>query len=471
MPPGGRERAASVRRALGQPRDVRAGLRRSTSTRTAEPFDGRRLRGRAAPRAALRAARLRLPRRGDGTTLAYSGDSGPSDGLAELARDADLFLCEATLLERRRAEGELRGHLAASEAIDAFRGVGRASGCCSRTGPTERPLDGGARAGLRRSRARAVGAQRAAVAAAARRAARRSRPPRDEHDQEPEQPKSRSGSEQPAGVEPRLPAESAVRSLAADALGAGCTGAAAIGTQASTSQRELTRTAAPTGASSMSKTSGLSPDASAFGQQRAPECRRCPRTSSRASRTLSTLFGREGDDRDVAAHSTRSRRDARRGAPARVRSHDCVDALRRRPPWVDEVRGGRQHASRALHSARARSRASGSGSTWRPAPAACDRRRRRCRRCSSTMTGRRRRRSRRPRARDPSLSRRLRRRGERRAVTPATPDAAVRRPPSSAALRGIGGGDVTRGTQESTTHLALLPVPTFLTLDEEELPA
>src|SRR5215210_1666475 len=31
-------------------------------------------------------------------TLAYSGDSGPSDRLADLADDVDLFLCEATLL-------------------------------------------------------------------------------------------------------------------------------------------------------------------------------------------------------------------------------------------------------------------------------------------------------------------------------------------------------------------------------------
>jgi ribonuclease BN (tRNA processing enzyme) len=40
-------------------------------------------------------------------TLAYSGDSGPSDRLAELARDADLFICEATL-ERGELDG-LRG--------------------------------------------------------------------------------------------------------------------------------------------------------------------------------------------------------------------------------------------------------------------------------------------------------------------------------------------------------------------------
>jgi ribonuclease BN (tRNA processing enzyme) len=34
-------------------------------------------------------------------TLAYSGDSGPSPALAELARDADLFVCEATLAAHR----------------------------------------------------------------------------------------------------------------------------------------------------------------------------------------------------------------------------------------------------------------------------------------------------------------------------------------------------------------------------------
>ena len=53
-------------------------------------------------------------------TLAYSGDSGPSERLAELARDVDLFLCEATLLHGE-LDGEPRGHLSAEEAIDAFR--------------------------------------------------------------------------------------------------------------------------------------------------------------------------------------------------------------------------------------------------------------------------------------------------------------------------------------------------------------
>jgi ribonuclease BN (tRNA processing enzyme) len=48
-----------------------------------------------------------------GKVLAYSGDSGPTSALAELARDADAFLCEATLLEPE--EGP-HGHLSAQEA-------------------------------------------------------------------------------------------------------------------------------------------------------------------------------------------------------------------------------------------------------------------------------------------------------------------------------------------------------------------
>jgi ribonuclease BN (tRNA processing enzyme) len=58
---------------------------------------------------------------GDGATLAYSADSGPTAALAELGRDADLFLCEATLDEPEQGE---RGHLTAEEALDAFRASG-----------------------------------------------------------------------------------------------------------------------------------------------------------------------------------------------------------------------------------------------------------------------------------------------------------------------------------------------------------
>ena len=59
----------------------------------------------------------------DGTTLAYSGDSAPSERLTELARDADLFVCEATLL-RGEDDGLPRGHLSLDEAIAAFQAAG-----------------------------------------------------------------------------------------------------------------------------------------------------------------------------------------------------------------------------------------------------------------------------------------------------------------------------------------------------------
>ncbi len=58
---------------------------------------------------------------GDGATLAYTADSAPSPQLVELARGADLFVCEATLAE---PEVGTRGHLTAEEAIDAFAASG-----------------------------------------------------------------------------------------------------------------------------------------------------------------------------------------------------------------------------------------------------------------------------------------------------------------------------------------------------------
>jgi ribonuclease BN (tRNA processing enzyme) len=51
--------------------------------------------------------------------LAYSGDSAPSDHLAEAARDADLFVCEATL-RHGQLDGEPRGHLSLEEAVAIF---------------------------------------------------------------------------------------------------------------------------------------------------------------------------------------------------------------------------------------------------------------------------------------------------------------------------------------------------------------
>jgi len=73
-------------------------------------------------------------------TLAYSGDSGPSDQLAELARDVDLFLCEATL-ERGELDGEPRGHLSLEEACAAYEASG-AKRLLITHRPRELPVDG-----------------------------------------------------------------------------------------------------------------------------------------------------------------------------------------------------------------------------------------------------------------------------------------------------------------------------------------
>ncbi len=53
----------------------------------------------------------------NGSVLAYSADTGPTSALTTLARDADLFLCEATLDEH--GESGLRGHMTATEAGSA----------------------------------------------------------------------------------------------------------------------------------------------------------------------------------------------------------------------------------------------------------------------------------------------------------------------------------------------------------------
>jgi ribonuclease BN (tRNA processing enzyme) len=73
------------------------------------------------PHYTLRTYGLRVSN--DDDTLAYSGDSGPDERLVEVARDADLFVCEATLL-RGELDGSPRGHLSSEEAIEAFEASG-----------------------------------------------------------------------------------------------------------------------------------------------------------------------------------------------------------------------------------------------------------------------------------------------------------------------------------------------------------
>jgi ribonuclease BN (tRNA processing enzyme) len=57
-----------------------------------------------------------------GSIVAYSGDSGPCDALAELALGADVFLCEADI--DRQREGERQVHLTPEDAGAYAKGAG-----------------------------------------------------------------------------------------------------------------------------------------------------------------------------------------------------------------------------------------------------------------------------------------------------------------------------------------------------------
>jgi len=118
LPPGGREELAAFGIRFGTP-DMFMQVFDPHEYEEGVPFEA----------AGLELTALRLPHYTVQTygfrvsnherTLAYSGDSGPSERLATLAEDVDLFLCEATL-ERGDLDGEPRGHLSAEEATAAF---------------------------------------------------------------------------------------------------------------------------------------------------------------------------------------------------------------------------------------------------------------------------------------------------------------------------------------------------------------
>jgi ribonuclease BN (tRNA processing enzyme) len=74
-----------------------------------------------------------------GSVLAYSADTGPTPALAQLAHEADLFLCEATLDDR--GEDGLRGHLTAPEAAEAAAAAGARRLLLTHR-PEELPTDG-----------------------------------------------------------------------------------------------------------------------------------------------------------------------------------------------------------------------------------------------------------------------------------------------------------------------------------------
>ena len=120
VPPNGRERLASFGVQLGS-REMFERSFRLSEYREGEPFRaaGFDLTPVRVPHYLIESYAFRVANKS--TVLAYSGDSGPSDALTELARDADLFVCEATLCHD---EPEPRGHLSLEEALDAFRESG-----------------------------------------------------------------------------------------------------------------------------------------------------------------------------------------------------------------------------------------------------------------------------------------------------------------------------------------------------------
>ncbi|MGH2921602.1 MAG: MBL fold metallo-hydrolase [Gaiellaceae bacterium] len=140
LPPGGREELAAFGTRFGTP-DMFVRVFEPKEYVEGEPFTA----------AGLELTALRLPHYNVRTygfrvsnqtrTLAYSGDSGPSERLAELAEGVDLFLCEATL-ETGEADGQPRGHLSAEEAVSAFEASG-AKRLVLTHRPQELPLDNG----------------------------------------------------------------------------------------------------------------------------------------------------------------------------------------------------------------------------------------------------------------------------------------------------------------------------------------
>jgi ribonuclease BN (tRNA processing enzyme) len=138
LPPGGSAVLATLGEQLGSP-DMFERAFQVGEYRDGEPFAtaGFEVLPLRVPHYELLAFGFRCG--SNGRTLAYSGDSGPCAALAELAHDADLFLCEATLLAPN-PEGGTRGHLAADEAYASFR-ESRAKRLLLTHRPYERPLE------------------------------------------------------------------------------------------------------------------------------------------------------------------------------------------------------------------------------------------------------------------------------------------------------------------------------------------
>jgi ribonuclease BN (tRNA processing enzyme) len=137
-PPGGRERLADLAVRLGGWENMFEQVFSIREFAEGVPTDvaGFEFQALQVPHYRLEAYGFRIS--SDGHSLSYSGDSGPSDRLAELARDTDLFVCEATLLD---GESDIRGHLTLGEAEAAFEESGAHRMLVTHR-PKERPTDG-----------------------------------------------------------------------------------------------------------------------------------------------------------------------------------------------------------------------------------------------------------------------------------------------------------------------------------------
>jgi ribonuclease BN (tRNA processing enzyme) len=139
IPPDGREMLYTIGGRLGRPEMFEEAFRLEEYV-DGEPFEAGGF--EVTPHRVLHYELLAFGFRAstNETVVGYSGDSGPNDNLTEIARDADIFVCEATLLQPN-PEGGTRGHLSSDEALEAFEASG-AKRLLLTHRPFERPLDG-----------------------------------------------------------------------------------------------------------------------------------------------------------------------------------------------------------------------------------------------------------------------------------------------------------------------------------------
>ena len=115
LPPGGRERLRTILEAVTFPQDFCDNTFRVSEYEPGRALDLDGLRITCAPATHyIPAFAMRLDE--NGASLAYSGDTAPSLDVTGLARDCDLFLCEATL--NAPEKGDQRGHCTPEQAAE-----------------------------------------------------------------------------------------------------------------------------------------------------------------------------------------------------------------------------------------------------------------------------------------------------------------------------------------------------------------